>query len=120
MEKNQKPPVVFVQVVERPKRKLILKRGVSATHYFEYCDEVGCEVWETLGRIKSAIHEPMGLWLPESLQKAGTSEYVQGVEVDADFEGDVPSGFDIIGLPPCKMMVFQGPPFDDDAFESAP
>jgi hypothetical protein len=33
-----------VQVVERPERKLILKRGVKAAHYFEYCEEVGCEV----------------------------------------------------------------------------
>lgn len=27
---------VFVQVVDRPARKLILKRGIRATHYFEY------------------------------------------------------------------------------------
>jgi AraC family transcriptional regulator len=32
---------VFVQVVERPKRKVILKCGVKAAHYFEYCEEVG-------------------------------------------------------------------------------
>ena len=29
---------VFVQVVERPERKLILKRGKKATNYFDYCE----------------------------------------------------------------------------------
>ena len=35
---TEKPSVntVFVQVVDRPERKLILKRGVRATNYFEY------------------------------------------------------------------------------------
>ena len=34
--------VIFTQIVERPVRKLILKRSKKATHYFEYCEEVGC------------------------------------------------------------------------------
>ncbi|HWT75913.1 MAG TPA: AraC family transcriptional regulator, partial [Mobilitalea sp.] len=33
---------IFVQIIERPKRKCLLKRGVKAEDYFEYCDEVGC------------------------------------------------------------------------------
>lgn len=78
---------VFVQVVDRPARKVILKRGVKATHYFEYCAEVGCEVWEILGGIKEALYEPMGMWLPERFRRPGTSEYVQGVEVPLDYKG---------------------------------
>ncbi|HWP97333.1 MAG TPA: AraC family transcriptional regulator [Syntrophomonadaceae bacterium] len=35
---------VFVQVVDRPARKLILKRGVKADNYFDYCSEVGCDI----------------------------------------------------------------------------
>ncbi|NBK24250.1 MAG: AraC family transcriptional regulator, partial [Spirochaetia bacterium] len=31
----------------------------------------------------------------------------------------VPEGFDVIELEPCKMMVFQGPPFDEEKFEDA-
>ena len=31
---------VFVQVLDRPARRMIVKRGVKATHYFEYCEEV--------------------------------------------------------------------------------
>ena len=36
---------VFIQLVEKPSRKVIIKRGIKAKHYFEYCEEVGCEVW---------------------------------------------------------------------------
>ena len=111
--------VVFVQIVERPARKLVLRRARKASHYFEYCREVGCDVWETLGSIPDALHEPMGLWLPKPFRPARTSLYAQGVEVPADFLGPIPPGFDVVDLPPCKMMIFQGPPFDDADFERA-
>jgi AraC-like DNA-binding protein len=110
---------VFVQVVERPERKLILKRGVKAAHYFEYCEEAGCEVWEMLSGIRGALYEPIGMWLPEKLVKPGTSVYAQGVEVPLDFSGEVPKGYEIISLPACSMMVFQGPPFEETRFEDA-
>ena len=110
---------VFVQVIDRPQRKVILKRGKKAEHYFEYCEEVGCDIWSTLSEIKDALYEPIGMWLPDSLKKPGTSTYVQGVEVAADYSGDVPEGYEVIDLPPCKMMVFQGQPFEDEKFETA-
>lgn len=118
-EQKKEVRTVFVQVMDRPARKLILKRGKQATHYFEYCEEVGCDVWDELAAITGAIHEPMGLWLPEKLQRPGTSRYVQGVEVPTDYAGPVPEGYEIIDLPPCKMMVFQGQPFDDKDMEEA-
>ena len=34
--------VIFTQIVERPARKLILKRSRKADNYFSYCEEVGC------------------------------------------------------------------------------
>ena len=121
MNKEQKNALtpVFVQILERPKRQMILKRAVRARHYFEYCEEAGCEVWETLTTIPDAIHEPMGLWLPESMRPENTSEYVQGVEVASSWNGALPDGFDIISLPACRMLVFQGPPFEDNTFEQA-
>jgi AraC family transcriptional regulator len=119
MTKNQNTNTVFVQVIDRPVRKLILKRGVKATHYFEYCEEVGCDVWNVLTGIKEALYEPVGMWLPENLRKPGTSQYAQGVEVPKDYAGKVPEGYEIIDLPPCKMMVFQGQPYDDAKFEEA-
>lgn len=119
MSKNVHLNTVFVQVVERPARKLIVKRGVKATHYFEYCEEVGCAVWEQLSAIKEAIYEPIGMWLPDNLRRPGTSLYAQGVEVPADYQGEVPEGYEILDLAPCKMMVFQGPPFEDSKFGEA-
>lgn len=117
--KNEKPNTVFVQVVDRPARRLVLKRGGKATHYFEYCEEVGCDIVDRLATIPDALQEPMGLWLPDRFRPEGTSRYVQGVEVPADYAGPVPEGFEVIELPPCKMMVFQGPPFEEKDFEEA-
>jgi AraC family transcriptional regulator len=50
---------------------------------------------------------------------SGTSRYAQGVEVPADYSGKIPDVFDNINLTPCKMMIFQGPPFKDEEFEDA-
>ncbi len=116
---NNRPNTLFVQVIDRPARKLILKRGIKATDYFEYCDEVDCRIWGLLCSIKEALYEPIGIWLPNSLRPAGTSRYAQGVEVGADYNGVVPQGFQIIDLAPCKMMVFQGQPFEDELFYEA-
>ena len=110
---------VFVQIVEKPARKAIIKRGKTATEYFKYCEEVGCDVWGLLCSIKSISNEPVCLWLPKHLIAEGTSEYVQGVEVAWDFDGQIPEGFDIIELPKCQYMMFQGEPFAEENFEEA-
>ena len=119
MTQNTNANTVFVQIIERPARKLILKRGIKATHYFDYCQEVGCEIWNILSDIKEALYEPIGMWLPEKFRTQGTSVYAQGVEVPFDFNGVIPTGYEIIDLPPCKMMYFQGPPYEDEKFETA-
>ena len=119
MTEIQKANAIFVQVVDRPARKLILKRGITAVDYYAYCEEVGCDVWDTLCGIKQALYEPMGMWLPENFQRAGTSVYAQGVELPADYSGSVPDGLEMIDLPACKMMIFQGQPYDDANFEEA-
>lgn len=116
---NDKAKAIFVQVIERPKRKAIIKRGIKATDYFEYCEEVGCDVWGILTSVKDALFEPAGFWLPESWIPTGTSKYVQGVEVSETYKGPVPKGFELIDMPSCKMMIFQGEPYDDDYFETA-
>ena len=110
---------VFIQVVEKPARKVIIKRGKAAKEYFQYCEEVGCDVWGLLCSMKSISGEPVCLWLPEQYIKEGTSEYVQGVEVPLDFDGQIPEGFDVIELPKCKYMMFQGEPFAEEDFEEA-
>ncbi len=119
MEDKTISNTIFVQVIEKPKRKMILKRGIKAKDYYEYCGEVGCDIFGILCSIKDALYEPMGLWLPEKLIKPNTSLYVQGVEVASDYNKQIPQGFDIIELPACKMMIFQGQPFEDSEFETA-
>ena len=59
------------------------------------------------------------MWMPAGLKKPGTSTYCQGVEMPADYAGPVPQGFELIDLPACKMMIFQGPPYEDADFEAA-
>ena len=108
--------VVFTQIIERPERKLIVKRGIESTDYFTYCEEVSCDVWGILESIKGALYEAIGVWLPESMRKTGTSTYCQAVEVPVDFSGEIPDGFDMIDLPACKYMVFHGEPFEDEHF----
>jgi AraC-like DNA-binding protein len=119
MSEEKKVRTVFVQVIERPERKAIIKRGTKATHYFEYCEEVGCDVWGMLVSVKEALFEPAGFWLPDSWIKPGTSKYVQGVEVPMDYDGIIPEDFELITMPPSKMMIFQGEPYDDENFEEA-
>ena len=114
---------VFVQVIERPARKILLKRGKSAADYYEYCNEVGCEasdtIWGILSSVKEALYEPIGMWLPDSMILKGTSRYVQGVELPLAYSKPVPEGFEMIEVPACKMMVFQGQPYDDEHYEDA-
>ena len=110
---------VFVQVVERPARKVLIKRGKEATEYWKYCEEVGCDVWGLLTSIKSISGEPVCLWLPKKYIAPGTSEYVQGVEVEPDYTGEVPEGFDVIEFPASKFLMFQGEPFEEENFVEA-
>ena len=110
---------VFIQLIEKPERKVIVKRGIKASHYMEYCEEVGCDVWGLLLSMKSLSGEPVCLWLPKRYIKPGTSEYVQGVEVAKDYAGEIPEGFDVIDLPPCKYLMFQGEPFAEEDYEEA-
>jgi len=119
MTEKSKTKTVFAFVVEKGDRKYIIKRGRKATEYFGYCEEVGCDVWETLLGIKEATDEPLGMWLPERFRIPGTSEYIQGVEVPWRYSGTLPAGYDILELPACKMMMFQGPPFVDEDFREA-
>lgn len=107
---------VFIQIIEKPARKAVVKRGVKAEEYWDYCNEVGCDVWGVLASMKSLCGEPVCLWLPEKLRAAGTSKYVQGVEVPEDFSGEIPEGFDIVSLPAAQYLMFQGEPFKEEEY----
>lgn len=107
---------IFIQVIKKPERKVIIKRGVSAGDYFSYCDEVGCDVWGTLLSMDSLSGEPVCMWLPDSYITPGTSRYVQGVEVPADHSGAIPEGFEVITLPEAEYMMFRGEPFREEDY----
>lgn len=110
---------VFVQVIRKPARKVLIRRGVAAEEYFAYCGEVGCDVWGLLLSICPREGEPVCLWLPEQYKKPGTSTYVQGVEMAPDYDGKVPEGFDVIDLPAAEYLAFQGEPFREEDYSQA-
>ena len=56
------------------------------------------------------------MWLPEGYKKPNTSTYVQGVEVETDYAGAVPEGFDVIRLPEADYLLFQGEPFREEDY----
>ena len=70
-------------------------------------------------RRDSLCGEPVCLWLPERFKTPGTSTYVQGVEVESDYAGGIPEGFDIISLPASEYLVFQGEPFREEDYSQA-
>lgn len=107
---------VFIQCIEKPERKVMLKRGVKAADYVTYCEEVGCDVWGLLTSVRSISGEPVCLWLPKAYRTPGTSEYVQGVEVAVDYDDVIPEGFDVITLPAAKYLMFQGEPFAEENY----
>lgn len=110
---------IFTQIIERPLRKALIKRGVSAKHYYAYCEEVDCDIWGLLTSVKEALYEPVGMWLPSKLIKENTSEYVQGVEVPVDYQGEIPEGLELITLEPQTYLVFQSESYEDKDFEEA-
>ena len=107
---------IFVQVIHKPERLCIIKRGVRAEDYFPYCEEVSCDVWGILMSMHSLCGEPVCLWLPEKYKKPNTSTYVQGVEVETDYMGIIPEGFDVIHLPEAEYLMFHGQPFREEDY----
>ena len=103
-----------VTAVERPARKLILLRSTTATDYLSYCEEMGCD-WEgLLTSIPEKFDAAALLTLPPELVEPGTGNTASGVEVPLDYSKEIPPGYDLIELPPCLMLYFQGAPFEDD------
>ncbi len=107
---------IFIQVIRKPERLCIIKRGEKAEDYFAYCDEVSCDVWGILMSMDSLCGEPVSMWLPPKYKKPGTSVYVQGTEVKTDYKGIIPEGFDVIRLPEAEYMMFQGQPFNEEDY----
>ena len=134
MSENQR--TVTVTIVEKPACKLILARGIKATHYFELCEEIGCdksELLETIaqklngepyekqatnhiypGKSVSNIGRVSYVDLPPNLTLPNTSRAAFALEVPADYNCEIPDEFDIVDLPPFSYMWFQGAPYEDE------
>ena len=44
---------IFVQLMKKPRRKVVIRRGINAEDYFSYCEEVGCDVWGMISSMDS-------------------------------------------------------------------
>lgn len=114
MQENKFTKFVTVTAVQRPKRKLILLRSVNATDYFSYCEETGCD-WEGIfNSVSEKFDAPALLTLPKNCVRAGTGCIASGVEVPFEYGKTLPEGYEIIDLPPCTMLYFQGSPYEDE------
>ena len=58
---------VFVQIIRKPERLCIIKRGRKAEDYFPYCEEVSCDVWGILTSMRSLCGEPVSMGLPQAV-----------------------------------------------------
>jgi len=116
MENANIPATVTVTPVERPARKLILLRArkTAGGDYFAYCEEMGCD-WEgLLNSIPEKFADAALLTLDKSMVKPGTSDTAAGVEVPANYAKPIPDGYDVIDLPPCTMLYFQGAKYENE------
>ena len=105
-------PVKY-QILDRPARKLILKRS-RADHYMDYVKEIGCgeknnsAAWDVLENVRDAMFEPVGLWLPASLQTENTGSYAHGVEIPITYTWPIPDGFEEITCRRASISSFWG------------
>ena len=105
-----------VTAVERPIRKLILKRTRKATAadgHFVVCEELGCDWIGQMNSIPERLHNAAGLRLAPNLITPGTTDAAVGTEVPIDYNKPILEGFEVIELPPCTMLYFQGALFED-------
>jgi len=99
---------VFVQEFIFPRRKLILKRITDKFHNTESSFLMNSKELDVLSTIIEALYEPIEIWWPQNRTDAYAFSHAIGVEVPIQYNGTIPTGFEIIELSSCKMMVFQG------------
>lgn len=99
--------MITYRIIERPRRRAIIKRAVKANNYLEFNKELGYDVWNQLTNLESLLDEHISIWLPKPLIKAGTSGYAVGIIVSKEYDGIVPNGFEIIDLEASKYLMIR-------------
>lgn len=116
MKNERVSRTVTVTAVERPARKLALLRAkrTAGGDYFAFCEEMGCE-WEgLLDSIAEKLSPAALLTLPQNYVAPGTSDTAAGVELPASYAKPLPVEYDVIELPQCTMLFFNGAPYEDE------
>ena len=114
MSKAKVPTIVTVQEVDRPVRKLMILRSKKAEDYMSFCGEMGCD-WEgMMNSVAEKYDNAALLELPKHLVTAGTSAFVAGIEIPADYAKSIPENMEILELPACKMLYFRGAPYENE------
>ena len=108
--------MVTVTAVDRPARKLLLLRSKNGTDYMSYCEEMGCDWENIMNGIECRFDDAAIVTLPEKMVAQKTSGTAAGIEVPADCSVDVPKGYELVDLPSCTMLYFQGSPYDNEEY----
>lgn len=114
MSKATGPATVTVQAIDRPARKLMILRSQKAEDYMSFCGEMGCD-WEgMMNSVAEKFDNAALLELPKHLVTAGTSAFVAGIEIPADYTKPIPENMEVLELPACKMLYFRGSPYENE------
>lgn len=82
--------------------------------YTSFCAEMGREWEETMNAESEKFDIPALVELPARLVKSGTSAFAAAVELPLEGCGSVPAGMELLELPACKMLYFQGFPYENE------
>lgn len=111
---------IAATILSRPKRKLMLLYSKSGTDYWSFCQEQGCN-WEgLLLSVRQRMDIPSFLTLPSHMVPPRCAVGAVGIEVPANYAGEVPAGYSLLDLPAGEMVYFQSAPYKrEDAFPEA-
>lgn len=107
---------VFVRLVEKPARNVVIKRGVHAADYFAYCEEVGCDVWGLLRSIRGLGASRSVSGCPTLISRPAPPAMCRASRWRRGRRSRRPEGFDVIRLPAAEYLMFQGEPFAEEDY----
>ena len=99
---------IFVQAMNFPRRRMILKQLPDRYQYLTTQELTNTKEWNILSSVREALYEPVEFWWTYGENTNGPFNHSLGIEVPVYYSGAVPMGFEIIELPPCMMLLFQG------------